>query len=89
MSRIEVFREIRRIFLDLTLTLDASIMKVPQVGRAIAALRCRGRGKSALYRAQRRRAPGAGKPPRGVNLPERATETNRYPARGGKGEKVV
>jgi len=65
------------------------MMKVPQVGRAIAALRCRGRGKSALHRARRRIAPGAGKPPRGVNLPERATETNRFLVREGKGEKVV
>jgi len=67
-------------------------MKVPQVGRAIAALRCRSRGKSALHRARRRIAPGAGKPPRGVNLPERATETNSHPlpfGRGGDGEKVV
>ena len=49
-------------------------MKTPQVGQAIAALRCRGRGKSALHRARRRIAPGAGKPPRGVNLPERAVK---------------
>ena len=73
----------------MTLKRIAIMMKEPQVDRAIAVLRCRDRGKSALHRARRRIAPGAGKPPRGVNLPERATETNRYLARDGKGEKVV
>jgi hypothetical protein len=69
------------------------MMKVPQAGRVIAALRCRGRGKSALHRARRRVAPGAGISPMGVNLPKRATE-NKPPLSfpwgwEGEGEKVV
>ena len=46
--------------LRLTLLSLACIMTLPQVGRAIAVLRCRDRGKSALHRARRRIAPGAG-----------------------------
>jgi len=79
----------------------ACMMKSPQAGRAIAVLRCRDRGKSALLRARRRIAPGAGKPPRGVNLPEKGhrnkqpTPTQTLPqfgggqGGGGHGEKVV
>src|SRR5689334_6304612 len=47
----------------LTLRCLACMILLPQVGWAIAVLRCRGRGKSALHRARRRIAPGAGNPP--------------------------
>ncbi len=46
----------------LTLILAACIMQPPQVGRAVAALHCQGRGKSALLRARRRITSGVGKP---------------------------
>src|SRR5215211_530007 len=76
----------------LTLPWLACIIVPPQVGWAIAVLRCRDRGKSALHRARRRIAPGAGNPPRGANLPDKG-HRNKQPAhsaRGeGDGEKVV
>jgi hypothetical protein len=44
----------------LTSTHQAIMMKLPQVGRAIAALHVQGRGKSALHGAQRRITSGVG-----------------------------
>jgi len=66
-------------FAPLTLHLLACMMTTPQVSRAIAVLRCRDRGKSALHRARRRIAPGAGNLRKERTCRKRATETNSRP----------
>jgi len=57
-------------------------MIAPQAGRAIAVSCLRGRGKSALHRARRRTAPGAGRLLLEPTCRIRATETNRLHLRG-------